>query len=885
MVRFWKVFKKIVLFTGIGIVVLSLIAMLLTYIYEDDLKAMAVKEVNRNLRAKVLIKGADIHLTFFSTFPNAAIQFENFRILEPGSSAVLAQAAVLNFQFSPLDFINGEYHIHRILLKDAEVHLKINENGDPNYLILKPDTLKQKGAATPLDIQLQSIRLKNVKLTYDDEKEDLHIALSIKNSAFAGSFTDARYDLSTSADLFAEQVSFGNKNFLSKKNIGIDASLDIDNQKKKYAIRNFKLKLDKSIFSAKGSVSQKDDGYLTDLGLNGEDGSIQTIISLLPNNISAVFKDYRSNGQINFDGTINGMASRFETPAIHFNFKIINATIKDDKHAMGLEQVNLSGNFDNGKSHSLQSSSLHLDQFHASLHGREITARFILDNFKDPSADIYLKSNINLGDLKNFITIPGIENMAGDMPVDASFKGKFADLKQYSTVSRTKLSGTVELKNVSVKPAVQQFAYSALNGHFETDGNDLVIHDFSGTFGHTDFKLNGEFKNLASFLFLPGQNLKAVATLESRYIDLDDFVAGGTSKQSGKETAQRFDLPVFLAFVFRVQAGRVSFGRFEAENVSGQLQMQEKAAAFQNVVMKTMSGTVSMNGTIADAGAAQIKTTAHLVLKGIDVKKMFYEMGNFGQTYFTDKYIQGKLDAVVDYSSNWNKDLTADPGSIVAIADITIYDGEIHKFPQFMALGKFLKVKSLDDISFSEYTNRIYIRNKVVEIPKMDIKSSAVNMSLAGTHTFENVMDYKMKVNMSQLLFGNKKSYEDEFGEVEVDENGGMNVFLTMTGPVDNYKIRYDTKSSIKNVGKGLQQEKVEMQKIFKENSPNKIPGEDLNKTTNELELNTDKQDAQELNLNDQDPDAIPPVKKSKPQDSARKKAFENFKKKLNKTH
>jgi hypothetical protein len=138
---------------------------------------------------------------------------------------------------------------------------------------------------------------------------------------------------------------------------------------------------------------------------------------------------------------------------------------------------------------------------------------------------------------------------------------------------------------------------------------------------------------------------------------------------------------------------------------------------------------------------------------------------------------------------------------------------------------------------------------------------------------------------MSQLLFGNKKSYEDEFGEVEVDENGGMNVFLTMTGPVDNYKIRYDTKSSIKNVGKGLQQEKVEMQKIFKENSPNKIPGEDLNKTTNELELNTDKQDAQELNLNDQDPDAIPPVKKSKPQDSARKKAFENFKKKLNKTH
>jgi hypothetical protein len=890
MPKLWRIVRKTLLISGIVLGSLILLVSLLTYIFEDDIKAMAVKEVNKNLKARIIISGENINLTFISSFPNAAIEFENFKMLEPGNKTVLAKVGLLNFEFSPFDFLKGKYHIRGILLKDAIIHLKVNEYGAPNYLVLKYDTVVAvKKEATPLDIDLKHIRLKNVRLTYDDLQVNQHYNALINNATFAGSFTDAQYSLATNADLLAESIVIDNQNYLSHKAISLKAALDIDNRTKKYAIRSFRLKLDKSVFSANGSLTNKDEGLLYDLKLKGEDANIQTILALLPNSVSSTFKDYKSKGDISFSGGIQGLWNKNEMPGLEFKFSIANGTIQDGKHALGLNSVNLDGRYSNGSSHTLKTSLLHIDHVTASLNGRNLTARFALDNFDDPLADVYLKSNLNLNDLKNFASIPGIDSMAGDLAVDASFKGRIADLKQYSTIKKTKLSGTVVLKNVGLKPSVQQFSYKNLNGDFNTNGNDMLIRSFSGTFGHTDFKMTGEFRNLASFLFLPNQTLQAVSTLECQLINVDDFIFSTGKKGSEKSSPQQFDFPPFMAFNFTLKADKLVFGKFEAENITGQVRMQEKSATFHDVNMKTMGGQVKMDGSIQDVDSRHFKATAHAVIKGIDVKKGFYELDNFGQTYFTDKYIKGRLDATIDYTGYWNKDLSADMNSIVAIADITIYNGEIHKFPQLMALGKYMKVKSLDDIAFSEYSNRLYIRNSKVEIPKMEIKSSAVNMTLAGTHSFDNIMDYKMKLNMSQLLFGNRQNYESEFGEVQVDNKGGVNVFLTMTGPAGgDYKIRYDAKSSVKNMGTGLADEKKEIEKIFKTNSPNAKPGENLNKPTEqEFHFNPekpfDKMDTD--NNNDDGNDGIPPKRKARAEDTARKKAFDTFKKKLNKSH
>jgi hypothetical protein len=61
------------------------------------------------------------------------------------------------------------------------------------------------------------------------------------------------------------------------------------------------------------------------------------------------------------------------------------------------------------------------------------------------------------------------------------------------------------------------------------------------------------------------------------------------------------------------------------------------------------------------------------------------------------------------------------------------------------------------------------------------------------------------------------KKENDEFGEVADDGLGRTNIFLSMTGKIDNPVIKYDSKSAIQNVKQNLKVEKQTLKGILKE--------------------------------------------------------------------
>ena len=96
-----------------------------------------------------------------------------------------------------------------------------------------------------LDIRLKHIRLKNVRLNYNDLQEKQEVELQINNCVFAGNFTDAQYDLKTDLDLVAENVTANGRQYLKNKKIIVDGALSINKPGKKYTIQSFKLKFEK----------------------------------------------------------------------------------------------------------------------------------------------------------------------------------------------------------------------------------------------------------------------------------------------------------------------------------------------------------------------------------------------------------------------------------------------------------------------------------------------------------------------------------------------------------------------------------------------------------------------------------------------------------------
>ncbi len=95
-----------------------------------------------------------------------------------------------------------------------------------------------------------------------------------------------------------------------------------------------------------------------------------------------------------------------------------------------------------------------------------------------------------------------------------------------------------------------------------------------------------------------------------------------------------------------------------------------------------------------------------------------------------------------------------------------------------------------------------------------------MNIILSGTHTYDNVINYKIKLSLNELLSKKAKKAKkenNEFGEIADDGLGRTNIFLSMTGTVDNPIIKYDTKEAVQNIKQELKEEKHTLKNILKD--------------------------------------------------------------------
>ena len=108
----------------------------------------------------------------------------------------------------------------------------------------------------------------------------------------------------------------------------------------------------------------------------------------------------------------------------------------------------------------------------------------------------------------------------------------------------------------------------------------------------------------------------------------------------------------------------------------------------------------------------------------------------------------------------------------------------------------------------------------------MNIKSSALSVSIAGTHSFDNEIDYQIKLLLSELISKKARkrnaNLNNEFGAVEDDGLGRTALYLKMDGNVDNPNIYFDKIRIKEKIKSEVKKEIEEIKNIIKEDLLNK---------------------------------------------------------------
>ncbi len=788
---------------------------LLGYYYQDDVKEYVIGELNKQLNTQVIVDGNDIDFTVIRSFPMASINFKNIKALDAIESEhkdTLFNAQEISLKFSLIDLFKKNYIIKKVEINHSVVNLKIDRQGNDNFHFWKEST---DTAESNFSFKLEQIILKDVDVSYLNKKAKQNIALTIKKCNLSGDFSNDKYTLETENDIYVNRLKFENTNYISKKNIHTELALEVDNQTKSYKIKDGFFKIENLAFEIYGNVISANQNPVLNLGIKGKDMDIQSVLSLIPEKYKEKINNYKSDGEFYFNATIQGSISDTQTPEIKADFGINGADITQTSSSITLQNVNLKGSYFNGS--KTNSSNLILNPVSFTINQGSINGNLSLQNLDHPSFAGKVISSMSLDDLQQFFKIDTIESVTGQVKIDAEFSGE-AMADGNGTYDNIQTSGNLSISNANLKIKNNKLLYNNLNGEFKFNKNDLIVDQFNGNISSTDFELKGFFRNVISFFIKENEDITIEASLNSKNVNLNELLENKSEENGSSEYKLKFSEHIDVNL--NTEITHLEFRKFNADNIRGVVKLKDKKLYADPITLNTMNGSITTSGMVDATDSSKIIVTCYSDINKINVTKMFEQFENFGQTSITSKNIKGTATAKINFASILEPSLKMDLDKLYAGIDMTIENGELNNVGSMKSLSRFIELKDLENVKFATLKNQFEIKNQVISIPKMEVKSNAINITASGTHSFKNEINYRVKLSLNELLSKKAKKAKkqnEEFGEIADDGLSRTNIFLLMTGTVDNPNISYDSKGAIQNIKQDLKVEKQTLKTILKE--------------------------------------------------------------------
>lgn len=788
-----------------------LILTVLAWVFEDKVQAVLIARLNEELNTRVEIGRIDFSL--IRNFPDASLSISDViahHSTPYKGAGQLLVAQRIAFRFSLFDLFSGNYGIKRIDLENGAISILRDGNGNINYNLLKPSegrTQEDNG------FRLNKLSARNIQVIYNDALTDISTGFLMNSGLISGDFQSGQYDLSTDAELQMQSFIANGVNWIENRPVNCEFVMHVDRDKGIFEFKKAELLVSNLAMSVSGKYYDTENPRI-DVSLKGKDLDIRSMLSLLPPKYEDKIREYSSSGIFYCDAQITGETGAGKLPKLSGSFGIRNGTIKQKKSGISLSDVNIDGWFESDKTHPV----LDLKQLSFSMRGGKVSGSCMIKGFEKPYVRLNAEAGLDLAEVREFIAPEHVPSMSGTARLKIQLTGSAESLKSGNGRPNYTASGSLNISKGAFNLKNDTMHYSGVNGSFRFNNNSLIIEHFEGLAGRSDFTVSGRLDNVFDYIFSESGVLTVNAGISSKLVFLDELFQRKAA--TAAENVYRFEISPRLNLKVAARVNQLQFRKFTAGMIAGDFTVNERMLRAEHLSFQTMKGRVNMRGVIDGTRQQQLRFSCNAELKQVDIQQLFFECENFGQTVMKDENIRGKVDADIVLSALSDNTLQIDPASVTCKSRLVISKGELIQFEPLTVLGRFVSLDELKQVKFSELRNEIEIKNSVVIIPLMDVTSSAMNISVSGRHGFDNNIDYRVRLLLSEVLSGKAKRAKKENAEfgVEVDDGlGRTSLFLSMKGPIDNPKIAYDGKGAREKMKNDMAKEKQNLKQTLHE--------------------------------------------------------------------
>lgn len=766
-----------------------LTTLLLTVFFQSAIKERFEVYLNNQLSSTVVLNGS-ASFSFFRYFPQAAISFEDVTIL--GSSGMpsdtLLQAGRVAMLFNPFAIYNGSYAVETVRINNGFVRLQEDGNGNNNYTIWSTAP-SDEAAEQSVSVALAEALLKDMHVSYNNARHNLSAALSVDRLSLSAVGEADNYTLALGLEGQVAHWHQDGEVYLTEVPLALSTRATLALGSQMYQIDTAAITIAGDNYRAVGTIRAIGNAWSTNVQLAGDEVSVQSLIALLPPNTKAALSGWESEGSLQFSSRISGSYSPSSFPGIAIDFNLEDGLLRHPALKKAITAVHLTGHFTNGERQLPATSSLVIKDFRGKMGLDPLQFTLLLEDFDDPIVQLTANASVDVSWWSGFLGPLGWSTPAGRIALeDIVVNGSIKDWQSGRYPHRTKAAGVVTVAGLSGD--WQGTSWEMPVGQVALDQQKLVWEDVVLHAGNSDVTTAGVCRNFWSYLTRTAQGdstavVEVEATFTGEQLDWAD-VAAFIPASSTTDLSPANYLPYFQQFHggLGVDFRRFTVASFMATQLKGEMEWSPYLSKIEELTLTTAQGQLSGSGLLRVLNN-QLVLEGRIIGEDVAIDKVFHSFDNFWQDFIVAENLKGSVDGQVDVVVAWDPDLSFAADATDISAQLTVKEGELVDFAPMEALSDFVKLKELKRITFSALKNDIRVEGTTVILPAMQITSTAMNLWISGTHTFENEIDYQLQIDLLDVIARKVKLGKMKLEQAEQRQDGLLNMYVTMTGTVD----------------------------------------------------------------------------------------------------
>jgi hypothetical protein len=810
---------KILRLFAVIIITVSIILFSASLLLQDKVGDIILKSLNRNISTK--LSAGSFRLSFLKRFPKASLELKNVLVHSSPNfnsdiftgintdTLLTARSVAVDFRIT--DILKENYRIERIGAKEGKINFYIDTAGFFNYDI---SSKEKSSTGNEFTIELERIDLTDIQAFYYNLATNLTIKGLIKNGRLKSRISGKDIDFTAVAEVEIDSFQLFNtritKPILTDVDVVLQSSENgIHFKKGILGVENFDFELD-------GSVSPDN---MLDLNITGRNIDLLKIRNYLPEKYLKVASKYDPSGILIVDCKIKGLLNRVSNPHIEINCLLNDGHIDYGRSDLTLKDLSFAGNFTNGSKNRPETSTVTIRDIKAKLGSSDYSGSFLLSGFDNPMATLFLRGKVFPEELKEFFDLQNISAAGGSVDLDLKLETGLKHTGKYTFADFVAMKPQANLvfNSFTIGFNNNKMNFDRINGNLAISD---IVHatGFELTYNRQRIKIDGEFRNLLEWL--AGMKVRMIATADVSFSRLipEAFIREASPSGTATPHKKAFSLPgdVVLDINFRIDT--LDYKTFSSSKIVGSLNYKPRLLTFESMNMHSLSGIISGNGFIVQNSNKAVVGRGNFNVSDINVNKAFTTFHNFGQDFLKAENIAGTLSGNLSLLLPMDSMLTPQIKSLTAEGKFLLLNGALINFDPVKELSSFIELSELENISFQRLENDFFIRNNFLFIPQMDVKSSAVDLSVNGEHSFNNDYEYHIKMLLSEILSKKRKKNRSpvtEFGVVEDDGLGRTSLLLKVENKGDDVKVSYDLKAAGSEIKNNIKSERQTLKSLL----------------------------------------------------------------------